>query len=104
MTQTFAQKLAEDRRLVILRCLSEVPGFAANEQVMRTALDHYGHRVGRDVLRADIQFLADHTLLRIERLHPPSGGELWLLHLLPAGADVAQGRAHHYGVARPEVA
>lgn len=103
MTQTFAQKLAEDRRLVILRCLSEVPGFAANETVMRTALDHFGHRIGRDALRQDVQFLADHSLVRVERLHPPSG-ELWLLHLLSAGADVAQGRAQHYGIARPEVA
>lgn len=101
---TFAQKLAEDRRLVILRCLSEVPGYEANETVMKTALDHYGHRVGRDMLRADIQFLKDHTLLRVEVLHPPSGGELWLLHLLPAGDDVAQGRVAHYGIAKPEVA
>jgi len=104
MTKSFAQQLAEDRRLVILRCLSEAGGYAANELVIRTGLDGYGHRVGRDVLRADIQFLADHTLLRIERLNPPSGGELWLLHLLPAGSDVAQGRANHYGIARPEVA
>jgi hypothetical protein len=104
VTETFAQKLAADRRLVILRCLSEVAGYQANEMVMRTALDSYGHRVARDTLRADITFLKEHTLLRVELLHPPSGGELWLLHLLPAGADVAQGRANHYGIARPEVA
>lgn len=104
MSTTFAQKLAEDRRLVILRCLSEVPGYSANEMVLRTALDHYGHRISRDVLRQDIQFLKDHTLVRVEPLHPPSGGELWLLHLLPAGEDVAHGRANHYGIARPEVA
>lgn len=104
MSQTFAQKLAEDRRLVILRCLSEAPGYQANEQVMKTALDHYGHRVGRDVLRTDIGFLKGAALLRVEVLHPPSGGELWLLHLLPAGDDVAQGRVIYYGIAKPEVA
>lgn len=102
---TLAEKLAEDRRLVILRCLSEVAGYAANEQVMRAALDHFGHRIGRDVLRQDIAWLRDASLLRVELLYPPtSGAELWLLHLLPAGDDVAHGRVQHHGIARPEVA
>lgn len=100
----FAERLKEERRLVLLRCLSDAPGYSANESVLRTALEHYGFSVGRDTIRADLGFLVDHTLVRREVLHPPSGGELWLLHLLPAGDDVAQGRERHYGIARPDVA
>ena len=95
---SFAEVLAEDRRLVILRSLAEVPGCLLNEAVLRTALEHFGHKPGRDLVRADIQFLVEHRLVRIEVLRPASG-ELWLIHLEPAGEDVANGR-HHVGVKR----
>ena len=100
----YAERLKEERRLVLLRCLSEAPNYTANESTLRTALEHYGFSVGRDTIRADLGFLVDHTLVRREVLNPPSGGELWLLHLLPAGEDVAKGRERHYGIARPDVA
>lgn len=90
--------LAEDRRLVILRTLSEVPQYALNESVLRKALDAMGHAVGHDVVRADLAFLREHGLVRVETLYPPSG-ELWLVHLAEAGNDVARGRLHP-GVAR----
>jgi hypothetical protein len=89
--------LAEDRRLVILRVLSE-GGYVANESVLRKSLAAFGHQVGSDIVRADLTFLAEHDLVRIETLHPPSG-ELWLIHLKSAGEEVAQGRQHP-GVAR----
>lgn len=89
--------MAEDRRLVILRVLSE-SGYNANESVLRKALAAFGHNVGADVVRADIAFLAEHGLLRTEVLHPPSG-ELWVCHLTAGGDEVAQGRVHP-GVAR----
>lgn len=101
---SFAEKLREERRLVLLRCLSDVDGYKANDASLRTLLEHYGFTVGRDTLRADICFLKDHTLVRVEELAPPSGADLWMVHLLPAGDDVARGRARHYGIARPEVA
>jgi hypothetical protein len=94
----FAEVLAEDRRLVILRSLSEVTGFRLNEDVLKSALNHLGHDVGRDVIRADIQYLTDHGLARIGKLTMPSG-ELWLVTLTSAGGDVAHGR-YHPGVAQ----
>ena len=90
--------LAEDRRLVILRVLSEA-SYQANESVLRKALAAFGHGVGADVVRGDIQFLVDHGLARIEVLHPPSGADLWLCHLTAAGDEVANGRVHP-GIAR----
>ena len=99
----FAETLRKDRRLVLLRCLSDADGYTANEAVLRTMLEHYGFTIGRDALRNDIEFLQTETMVRVEKLTPPSGGDLWLVHLLPAGDDVAKGRVRHYGIARPEV-
>lgn len=94
---SLAQVMAEDRRLVILRVLSEAR-FAANESVLRKSLGAFGHQVGSDVVRADLAFLQEHQLVRVEVLHV-SSGDLWLAHLTEAGNDVAEGRAHP-GVAR----
>jgi hypothetical protein len=90
--------LAEDRRLVILRALSDVPQFALNEIVLRQTVDYFGHKVGRDIVRADVTYLKDHGLVRVEPLQSRSG-ELWLVHLTESGDDVAKGRQHP-GVAR----
>ena len=96
---SLANVLAEDRRLVVLRLLSEA-GFRANETVLRKGLDAFGHRVTHDLLRADLAFLREHALVRVEELHPPSGGDLWLAHLTDAGDEVARGVTVHPGVAR----
>lgn len=95
---SLSQVLAEDRRLVMLRALTEVPGFELNETVLRLTLDHFGHHVGRDIVRADIQYLADHRLV-VQRALQASAGELWMVKLTGAGEDVANGR-QHVGVAR----
>ena len=97
----FAALLAEDRRLVILRCLTEVPGYEANESVLRTGLAHFGHRVPTDTVRAELQWLADRDLLAVEKL-PASGGDLWLATLTAAGRDVAEGDRVMPGVKRRE--
>jgi hypothetical protein len=104
---SLAGVLAEDRRLVVLRSLAEDAGYSANEMVLQRLLDHVGHRVARDMVRADLAFLAEHGLIRLETLAMPprdprafgATGELWVAHLLPAGEDVAKGRMHP-GVAR----
>lgn len=98
---SFAALLAEDRRLVMLRCLTEVPGYEANESVLRTGLAHFGHRVGGDVVRADLMFLEDARLVTIDRLQKP-GGELWITALTGAGREVADGDRVSAGVKRRE--
>ncbi len=97
---SFADELAADRRLVILRALSEdVSGGTANENVLALALRAFGHQVGRDIVRADMQFLKDHQLITLEKV---SGMrvEIWIGKLLPAGEEVAYGKTRHPGVAR----
>lgn len=90
--------LAEDRRLVILRTLSEIPGYKLNEDVLRQAVVAIGHpEATKDFIRQDVRFLEEHGLVRREDLSLPSG-VLWLVTLTSAGNDVAHGR-HHEGVA-----
>ena len=75
-------------------------GYHAGEAVLRQTTEQFGHRPSREQIRADLSFLADNNLIRIEKM-PVQSGELWVAHLLPDGQDVAKGRTHP-GVARRE--
>ena len=90
--------LQEDRRVIVLLCLAEAGG-RLNEAVVRKALVAVGHQVDATDVRAVLQFLRDAALVRIETLPMPSG-EVWVAHLLDAGAAVARGKPHP-GVAPP---
>lgn len=96
---SLSETLAEDRRLVILRTLAEAPGNRLNEQVLRTALDAFGHRVTRDALRGDVTWLAEAMLVEQATITAPSGA-IWMVQLRQAGQDVAEGRTFP-GVAKP---
>ena len=96
---TLTKVMQEDRRLVILRTLSEIPGFTLNEDILRQALEQIGHpEATRDLVRADLDFLREHVLVRWDVLDMPSG-KLRVVTLLSAGEDVAKGRPHE-GIAR----
>ena len=100
MTQiTFKERLAQDRRLVVLRSLEEAQGSRLNDSVLQQAIEFIGHVTTHDMVRADVQWLEDHNLVRIEKLAVKSG-ELWIVHLTPSGEEVAQGRREHPGVRR----
>lgn len=96
---SLSQIQAEDRRLIILRVLDE-GNYHAGEAVLKQVTEEFGHRPSRELIRADLSFLAEHNLIRIEKL-PAQSGELWIAHLLSDGQDVAKGRSHP-GVARRE--
>lgn len=86
--------LSEDRRLAILRTLAEVPGFNLNEDIVRQVLDRLGSPgAAKDLIRADLNFLEEHSLIRIEKM-PKVNDALWIAHLLGAGKEVANGRPH----------
>lgn len=90
--------VSEQRRLAILRTLSEL-GFNLNEDVILQALNEMSLAgVSQDLVRADMTFLAEHGLIRIDLMRK-NRGELWIAHLLVAGKDVANGRTH-VGVAQ----
>ncbi len=97
----FAQLLSEDRRLVILRVLSEDQHYSANDSVLKKVLERIGHAMSRDQVRGELQWLEDQRLVTVERLSAgASPGEVWVAHLTEDGADVARGRPYP-GVARP---
>ena len=86
-----------DRRLVILRILSEDAGYSVNSSLMQSALAHVGHDVSRDRVRADFAWLAEQGLVTVREL----SADLHLALLTERGGDVAAGRATCPGVARP---
>lgn len=95
----YANYLTEDRRLVILRLLAELPGYRSNSSVIYTLLSsHWGHTPTRDQLRTDLRWLQEQELLAIESV---GDGAVLLATLTERGADVAAGRAVVPGVQRP---
>lgn len=94
--KTFADRLIEDQRLVILRVLVEQLGYKANSSVLVLALDSFGHTVSRDFVRGQLAWLGEQQLLRIDDLGP-----VLLATLTERGCDVARGAVVVPGVARP---
>ncbi|GCN31280.1 TPA: ArsR family transcriptional regulator [Escherichia coli] len=87
--------LTEDRRLVILRSLMDCNN-EANESILQDCLDAYGHNVSRDVVRGQIDWLAEQQLVTVENLRG-----FYVVTLTSRGQDVAEGRARVAGVKHP---
>jgi hypothetical protein len=98
---TLQQLLDEDRRLVVLRCLSEAHDYSLNESLVEKMLNRLRLGVvGRDVVRAHLAWLETHGLVSVEKMDAGGGKELWVGKLTKTGQEVAQGRPWP-GVARP---
>jgi Fe2+ or Zn2+ uptake regulation protein len=97
MSHHYATFLAEDRRLVLLRVLSEMPSYRANSSVLTTALEHWGHTPTRDQVKTELSWLAEQGLVTTSELT----GAVVLATLTERGQDVASGRARCHGVKRP---
>ncbi|GBQ27166.1 hypothetical protein AA0472_2337 [Acetobacter estunensis NRIC 0472] len=89
----------EDRRLRVLKCLTEMSNHMLNEDVLLRAVISTGRDTDHDLMRDDLAFLEKRSCVRIERL-PSSGGELWKVVLTDAGQRVAQGEQVVSGVGR----
>lgn len=89
--------LLEDQRLVILRMLNEAPDRAANESVIQSSLDIWGHRLSRDVISGIVDWLAEAGLVRVEAV----SADIRVATLTGRGQDVAEGRSKYTGVKRP---
>ena len=102
---SFADHIAESRRLAILRLLREGGG-AANESVLATAVHRLGFSLtSREEVRGDLEWLRDRRLTTLELLDLTASRPLIVAHLTEAGADAAAGRGPVIpGLARPEIA
>jgi len=96
MTNSFNVLVEEDRRLTILQLLAESPGYRANQFLLQSALETFGHSVSMDRLKVDIAWLADQGLASAE-----STGGVQVPVITSRGLDVAQGRASVPGVKKP---
>lgn len=93
---SFAKLMLEDRRLVVLRLLSEAPGYSANESILHAALEDWGHQASRDQVRGDLLYLEEQGCLATE---DESG--ILVVTANQRGLDAAAGRARVPGVKRP---
>ncbi|MEX3628759.1 MAG: ArsR family transcriptional regulator [Burkholderia sp.] len=87
----YAEMMAQDRRLVILRVLLESSAFGANIGLLRQFVESAGHAVSTDRLNADIAWLQEMDLIGVD-------GDV--VRLTGRGGDVASGRAQVPGVRR----
>jgi hypothetical protein len=96
--KTFAESLAEDRRLAILTLLIEAEG-EANESVLQTGLAMLGHsrELTRDNVRLDMQFLGDRGLVTLEWY----GDKVCVARIARRGVEVAEGKVRVDGVKKP---
>lgn len=96
----FADFLAEDRRLAVLRLLVECRG-SASESVIEKGLRGLGHRVGvdRDVVRADFAFLVTAGCVKTEWFND----QVEVAEITKRGVACAEGRIPIEGVAEPSM-
>lgn len=97
MTKPFAQKIIEDRRLVLLRLLSEQRGGRANSSVLRMGLVHLGIVCDRHEVIDDLLHLQLHNLVALES----ATEDLYIAQLLERGDDLVNGLAEAPGISRP---
>ena len=89
--------IVKNRRLAILRFLSEEPDFAMNTSVLQGALRQIGHGVSRDTVEGDCAWLEEQGLVEVKTLEIP----VTVVRITVRGLDVASGMAAHPGVDRP---
>lgn len=99
MTKTFTDRLREDRRLVLLRLLSEQPGYRANSSNLHAGLYTLGIAASRDDVTTDLHWLREQSLVVLEPV--PEVPELLIASITARGDDVANGVAIVPGVRRP---
>lgn len=99
---SLADKLAEDRRGVILALLQSDPGYRLGDATLRVALKHHGRgTVPTTVVQAELSWLEEHRLVKVERDVADDGTPVWIATLTRTGREVAEG-APHPGVTRPD--
>jgi hypothetical protein len=94
---TFAAAMAEDRRLVILRLLSEDTDFSLNARMLQTGLKLLGHNASLDAIHADLAWLQDVAAVTVATVH----GDVQVATLTERGRDHVEKRAVIPGIKRP---
>ncbi|WP_194745734.1 ArsR family transcriptional regulator [Thermaurantiacus tibetensis] len=91
---SYRQHVAEHLRRLILAVMAEAPAYRSNAALLKEAAVHLGIPAGRELVRAELAWLADMGLVTL------TGEEV--AELTARGLDVAQGLSHLPGIARPD--
>ncbi|KAF1009073.1 MAG: hypothetical protein GAK28_00706 [Luteibacter sp.] len=97
--KTFADKIREDRRLVMLRLLAEQPGYRMNSSVLHAGLHHLAVHATRDDVATDLCWLKEQGLVVLDDV--PEAPGLRIAALTGRGSDVVGGLSTVPGVSRP---
>lgn len=97
MSRAYSQRVAEERRLVILSILADMPERRLNLATLYNELDALAVPCTLADLRADAEWLASQRLVERAEVHPG----VTVLTLSADGAEVARGKRLHPGVMRP---
>lgn len=97
--KSFAEIVAEDRRLAILRALNEAAARSMNSSNIDTWLRHIRTPGTRADTMLALRWLADEALITLAAVEDvPS---LHVATITAVGIDIADGRTTHPGVSRP---
>lgn len=91
-----ADILIPDIRLVILKALEQDLGYSHNESIIHAILDKFGHKCSRDMVRTQLAWLAEQSLIVLEDV-----AGIYVATITQRGADAATGAATVPGVKRP---
>lgn len=95
--KSFAERLREDRRLVLLRLLSEQAAYRANSSVLHAGLYHLGVAATRDDINTDLNWLQEQGYISLTL----AVEGVYVATLSARGRDVVEGTAVVPGVSRP---
>lgn len=94
---TYAESVAADRRLLILKALRAANGYTASGMLLRAFLSSFGREVSSDLIAGELAWLAEMSLIS---LRAEAGQHI--ATITSRGLDVCQGVAQTPGVRRPE--
>lgn len=94
---SYEEIVTADRRLLILRALAAADNYSLGERLIASFLRSMGQAASHTAVLADLDWLAAEKLVQLQRAEG-----LVAARLTDHGLDVAEGRARHAGVRRPE--
>ncbi len=94
---SYAQTVAEDVRLIILRALADETDYTLNESLLNAVLETFGHNKSRSYVREQLRFLE----AEVNAVTVTDAGSVKIAKITRAGVDHVQGRCKLEGVKRP---
>lgn len=95
---SFAEQVAADCRLIILRALADEDDNRLNENLLSHVLETFGHSKSRNYIRQQLRQLAELDAVEVTEI-----GTVQVAKLLRGGLDHVERRAFLEGVRKPSV-